>query len=205
MSVSRTLLGTVVIAFGVAALALAHDIRAWNDAVDQGDAAFAAQPGAPTGRRARGSLPTRACARPAPRRSHRPSRRAGVRRRECGSRGFDNGRRKAQLRALAELALSDTVAGGTPTQASRAGNLLGILAAATETADDPAAGDVAPPRPSRPPFAPTRPTSTPSTISSSLLRRIRVVGSREGAGTSTAGDYGAALAGAGAGLPGAGY
>ena len=37
-----------------------------------------------------------------------------------------------------------------------------------------------------------------------VLRRIKVVGSREGAGGSS-GDFGESLPGAGAGLPGSGY
>ena len=201
----RLLLGGLAIVLGVTALALAHDVRAWTGAVDRGDARFASEPTA--ARWTAGTwLPADAGLRTTGLRDD-----LGVRRGErafavatAAPRGFDNGRHQAQLRALAELALSDTVAGGSAVQASRAGNLSGILAAATETPDDAAVGE----RRAAETFeAAIR--ADPTNVDAKhnlelLLRRIRVVGSREGAGGS-AGFFGDSLTGAGAGLPGSGY
>ena len=86
--------------------------------------------------------------RPAPRRARAPttiSRCAAARRRSpsrsAAPTGYDDGRQKAQLRGLAELALSDALATGSPAQASRAGNLLGILAATDESGSDASVSD----------------------------------------------------------------
>jgi len=205
MSPGRIVLGVVAVALGLAALVLARDVRVWDDALDRGDAQFATRAGE-SGWAARGWLPRNAAPRVlglnddlAVRRAERAFAIAA-----STPRGYDNGRRKAQLRSVAEIALSDVVAAGSPAQASRAGNQLGILAATTEgQGGPPPAGDAAE-------MFDAAIRADPGNVDAKhnlelLLRRIKVVGTRQGAGTSTAGDYGAALAGAGAGLPGAGY
>ena len=131
-------------------------------------------------------------------------RREGVRGRRRGAEGIRRGSPEGALRGLAELALSDAVATGSPAQQSRAGNLLGILAATDESGSDASFSD----RRAAETFeAAIR--ADPSNESAKynlelILRRIKVVGSREGAGGSS-GDFGQSLTGAGAGLPGSGY
>jgi hypothetical protein len=201
----RIAVGTLAVVLGVAALALAHDVRAWTTAIDRGDARFSAQPDA-----ARWGAGTWLPGDPALRVTGVADD-ISVRRGErafavaaAAPRGFDNGRRQTQLRALADLELSDTIANGSPSQASRAGNLSGVLAAATETADDPAVGER---RAAQTFEAAIRADPSNEDAKHNLeliLRRIRVVGSREGAGGS-AGFNGDSLTGAGAGLPGSGY
>jgi hypothetical protein len=201
----RLVAGTLAIFLGVAALALAHDIRAWSVAIDRGDERFSVQPGG-----ARWEAASWLPGNPALR-TIRAVDDLSVRRGEkafavalAAPRGFDNGRRQAQLRALAELELSDTIGRGSAVQSSRASNLSGILAADTETADDPAVGE----RQAAETFeAAIRADPANEDAKHNLellLRRIRVVGSREGAGGS-AGYLGDSLTGAGAGLPGSGY
>ena len=190
---------------GVVALALAHDIRAWHERVDRGDARFAAQPA--TARWEAGTwLPGDPGLRALSLRDD-----LAVRSGEkafavavAAPTGYDDGRQKAQLRGLAELALSDALATGSPAQASRAGNLLGILAATDESGSDASVSD----RRAAETFeAAIRadPANEDAKYNLELiLRRIKVVGSREGAGGSS-GDFGQSLTGAGAGLPGSGY
>ena len=95
--------------------------------------------------------------------------------------GYDDGRQKAQIRGLAELALSDALATGSRAQASRAGNLLGILAATDESGSDAGVSD----RRAAETFeAAIRADPANENAKYNLelvLRRIKVVGSREGA------------------------
>ena len=118
---------------------------------------------------------------------------------------LDNGRQQARLRSDAAIPLADVVADGTPSQASRAGNLLGILAVIDS------AGARCVSRMNR-----TRAEAFDAAIRSDLanvdpkfnlellLRRIRVVGSREGQGTGGSVDLGESLPGAGSGPTGVG-
>jgi hypothetical protein len=205
VSAARIVLGIGALVLGVAALALAHDIRSWHGGLDRGDAHFAAQPEA-----ARWEAGTWLPGDPAlAALSIRDD--LAVRRGEkafvvamAAPTGYDDGRRKSQIRGLAELALSDALATGSRAQASRAGNLLGILAATDDNESDAAVGD----RRAAETFeAAIRADPANESAKYNLelvLRRIKVVGSREGAGGSS-GYYGQSLTGAGAGLPGSGY
>ena len=118
--------------------------------------------------------------------------------------GYDDGRQKAQIRGLAELALSDALVTGSQRSSIAGGNLLGILAATDDDETDAAVGD----RRAAETFeAAIRADPANESAKYNLelvLRRIKVVGSREGAGGSS-GYYGQSLTGAGAGLPGSGY
>jgi hypothetical protein len=205
VSAWRIVLGIGALVLGVVALALAHDIRSWHGGVDQGDTRFAATPAA-----ARWEAATWLPRDPALSllsirddlavRSGEKAFAVAV----AAPQGFDEGRKKAQTRGLAELALSDSLAGGSPTQASRAGNLLGILAATDDSESDASITD----RRAAETFeAAIRADAANEDAKYNLelvLRRIKVVGSREGVGGSS-GDFGESLPGAGAGLPGSGY
>ena len=122
MSVWRIVLGVGALVLGVGALMLAHDIRSWHGGVDQGDARFASGPAA-----ARWEAATWLPGDPAlSLLSIRDD--LAVRNGEktfvvamAAPQGYDEGRKKAQFRGLAELALSDALASGSPAQASRAG------------------------------------------------------------------------------------
>jgi hypothetical protein len=190
---------------GVLALGLAHDVRAWEHGLDQGDSTYAARPqtaqwGASTwlfdgsARRILGIGDDLAL-----RRAEQAFSIATL-----AHRGLDNGARRAQLRASAELALTDVVTSGSAVQASRAGNLLGILAATAADQTDSSeverrAGDLfdAAIR--------TDPTNVAAKANLELLlRRIHVVGVREGPSNGS-GNRGDSLEGAGAGEPGSGY
>jgi hypothetical protein len=205
VTVGRSVFGIAAVVLGMAVLAFAHDIRAWDTAIARGDARYARHPG--DARWVAGTwLPGDPAAT-----ALAVGDDVALRRAEqafavalAAPAGFDNGRHRAQLRAEADLELSNVVAGGTRAQASRAGNLSGILAATDDTGSD--AGE-----------AEKRAAETfdsairadPANADAKynlelLLRRIRVVGTREGAG-SGAGDLGDALAGAGSGRPGSGY
>jgi hypothetical protein len=201
----RIVLGVVSLVLGLAALTLAHDIRSWHEGVDQGDARFAETPAA-----ARWEAATWLPGDPAHSLlSIRDD--LAVRSGEkafvvamTAPQGYDEGRRKAQLRGLAELELSDALANGSPAQSSRAGNLLGILAASDDSQAD---ASVTERRAAETFEAAIRadPANEDAKYNLELiLRRIKVVGSREGAGGSS-GDFGDSLPGAGAGLPGSGY
>jgi hypothetical protein len=205
VSIRRIALGVGALVLGAAVLALAHDIRSWQGSMGRGDASFAAQPGA-----ARWDARTWLPGDPAlPLLSLRDD--LAVRSGEkafavalATPTGYDDGRQKSQARGLAELALSDALATGTPAQASRVGNLLGILAATDESGPDAGVSD----RRAAETFeAAIRadPGNEDAKYNLELiLRRMKVVGSREGAGGSS-GDFGDSLPGAGAGLPGSGY
>ena len=205
MSVSRALLGTCALVLGVLALALAHDLRAWQGGVERGDERFAMEPAAANWR-ARAWLPGDPALAALSIRDDlavRKGERAFVVAMAAPP-GYDNGRQKAQISGLAELALSDAIATGSPAQSSRAGNLIGILAASDATGSDAAATD----RRAAETFeAAIRADPTNETAKYNLellLRRIKVVGSRDGAGGSS-GYFGQSLTGAGAGAPGSGY
>jgi hypothetical protein len=205
VSISRIVLGIGVLVLGIAALALAHDIRSWQGGVDRGDTRFAAQPVAARWHAGTWLLGDPALALLSLRDD------LSVRRGEkafavalATPTGYDDGRQKSQARGLAELALSDPLATGSPAQASRAGNLLGILAATGESGSDAGVSD----RRAAETFE-SAIRADPANANAKynlelILRRIKVVGSREGAGGSS-GYYGQSLTGAGAGLPGSGY
>ncbi len=205
MSCWRIAVGVGALVLGVAALTLAHDLRAWQGGTDRGDRRFATQPDV-----ARWEAGTWLPGDPA-RTMLSLDDDLAVRNGEkafavalAAPTGYDDGRQKSRLRGLAELALSDALATGSPAQASRAGNLVGILAATDDSGSDASVSD----RRAAETFeAAIRadPGNEDAKYNLELiLRRIKVVGSREGAGGSS-GDFGQSLTGAGAGLPGSGY
>ncbi len=205
MSSWRIAVGVGALVLGVAALTLAHDLRAWQGGTDRGDRRFATQPD--VARWEAGTWlpgdPARALLSLGDDLAVRSGEKAFAVALATPT-GYDDGRQKSRLRGLAELALSDALATGSPTQASRAGNLVGILAATDEGGSDASVSD----RRAAETFeAAIRadPGNEDAKYNLELiLRRIKVVGSREGAGGSS-GDFGQSLTGAGAGLPGSGY
>lgn len=205
MTTRRWLLaaGSAIIAGFVAVLA--HDVRAWGEALERGDARFASSP-ATAHWEARTWLPdsvTRRLLALDDDLALRGAERAYVVARRA-PRGLDNGARRARLRASAELALAEAVSAGSTAQAARAGNLLGILVATGESGADASATD----RRAGELFeAAVR--ADPDALEAKanlelLLRRIRVVGTREGSGSGS-GDRGASRRGAGSSPPGSGY
>jgi hypothetical protein len=115
-------------------------------------------------------------------------------------RGIDNGLRRAQLRARADVALTGVVASGDSPAASQAANLAGVLA---ETALEGTATDRG--RAAFEAAVRADPTNADAAYNLELiLRRAKVVGTREGAGSGS-GPRGQAEPGAGSGQPGEGY
>ena len=205
MMLLRYCLGVGAVVLGVAALALAHDIRMWDTAVGRGDARYALE--ARDARWTAGTWLPRGLGATTLAINDDLAIRGAEQRFGIAlatPRGFDNGRHRAQLRGEAYLELSNVVATGTRAQASRAGNLLGILAATDDSGSDAAAAE----RLAAETFDSAiraDATNTDAKVNLELLlRRIRVVGERDGGGTG-AGDLGDSLAGAGSGKPGSGY
>ena len=132
-------------------------------------------------------------------------RRAGVRRGDARlRRASRRPPERAGARAEAERALSTAVDVGSPAQASRAGNLLGILAATDESvADVDSANDARPGRSTRR-SAPTRRTSSAKYNLELLFRRIGVVG-RARARAGSRRPRAARSRAPGPGAPGSGY
>jgi hypothetical protein len=195
----------VLTALGVILLALAHDLRGWDRAFARGDGGFERRP---AGARWSASSwlpgdPVRdALAVDDDLRLRRAVQAyviaSGVKR------GLDNGARLARIRASAEVALADVTANGSDAQASQAGNLLGVLVATAERVLDAAATED---RAGETFGAAIRadPGNADAKYNLELiLRRIRVVGTREGPGNG-AGNRGASRRGAGSGAPGSGY
>lgn len=197
--------GLALTVLGVILLVLGHDLRGWDRALTEGDGGFESRPanarwstsswlpGDPVrdalavddDLRLRWAVQAYVIA-------------AGTRR------GLDDGARQARTRATAEIALADVTAHGSPSQASQAGNLLGVLVATADRAPDAAAtedraGET---------FG-TAIRADPANADAKynlelILRRIRVVGTREGPGNG-AGNRGDSRRGAGSGAPGSGY
>lgn len=197
----------VLLGVAVVAVLLALDVRAWQSGLDRGDARFARTPetarwdasttlpGDPAGSvldvaddlSARDALRRHAVAVATPR-------------------GFDNGQRQAETRARAEVALSDVAAEGNASQASQAGNLLGVLV--VDAVDPQGGGPGANDERARAAFdSAIRADGSNEEAKHNLellLRRQRVVGTRQGP-SSGSGARGATRRGAGAGTPGSGY
>ena len=192
MRVLRVVLSVAALALGLVALSLAHDVRAWG------------QPGAGDGRPVSTWLPGDTASNLvgleddiALRRGERAFARA-----VDPQQTFD--RDRVRSRGEAEVALAEAIDVGSPRQASRAGNLVGILAA---TNDGVADVDAAERRAAGAFDAAIRgdPTNVDARYNLELLfRRLVVVGQREGPGLGS-GNVGDSLRGAGAGRPGAGY
>ena len=207
VSVWRLVLGVGAIVLGVAALALAHDIRAWHGACRR--AVTRASPCSPLRRAGREHVARRrsgtGCALGLGDDLGGSPRRAGVRRRDADAEGI---RRRPPAGAGSGRSPSSpsptAVAAGSPAQASRAGNLLGILAAHGRRRADAAVGERRAAETFEAAIRADPANDDAKYNLELLLRRIKVVGSREGAGGS-AGYFGHSLTGAGAGLPGSGY
>lgn len=193
MSRLRIAVGIAAVVLGLASLAASHDVGAWRDAADGGRVGSTWLPADPAARvlALEDDLALRRGERAFARAMHAPD-------------GFESGLERARRRAEAESALSRAIDLGSPRQASRAGNLLGILAATASDVADAAEGE-------------GRATATfdaairadgenvdPKYNLELLFRRIVVVGTREGVGFGS-GTRGGSLAGAGAGGPGSGY
>jgi hypothetical protein len=192
MTALRVVLSVAALALGLVAFSLAHDVRAWG------------RPGAGDGRAASTWLPGDPAAKLvgleddiALRRGERAFARAAD-----PQQTFQ--RDRVRSRAEAEVALSEVVDIGSARQASRAGNLIGILVA---TSDEVADVDATERRAAATFDAAIRadPTNIDARYNLELLfRRLIVVGQRQGSGLGS-GTLGESLRGAGASRPGAGY
>jgi len=198
--------GLMLTALGLILLALAHDLRGWDRTLAEGDGGFARHP-ADARWSASSWLPgdpvRDALAVDDDLRLRRAVQAYVI---AAGTRpGLDNGARQARTRTTAEIALADVTANGSPTQASQAGNLLGVLVATADRAPDAAAtedraGET---------FG-TAIRADPENADAKynlelILRRIRIVGTREGPANGAAGNRGDSRRGAGSGAPGSGY
>ena len=115
-------------------------------------------------------------------------------------RGIDNGRRRARMRAAAEVALARVAETGEAEAASQASNLVGVLAETELEGPTTSRGRAAFEAAVR-----ADPANEAAAYNLELiLRRGRVVGTREGPGSGS-GARGPARQGAGAGVPGLGY
>lgn len=198
---SRLLVAAAAALLAVVFGLVARDLLAWDDALAQGDRAYAKTP-----RTARWTADTWVAGDPAgallevdPALELRRAVRAFVESVDV-PRGIDNGQRRARARAVAEAALADVAASGDARAASQAANLAGVLAETElvgSTTDRGRASFEAAVR--------ADPTNAAAAYNLELLlRRSRVVGTREGPGSGS-GTRGSAERGAGSGLPGEGY
>jgi len=201
--VSAVRVGSAAVALALATgLALiAHDLRAWDDGIESGDRTYAVAPS-----KARWStdpwLPGDPAGTGLGIESRLQLRRAvqSFTRAVDVPQGIDNGQRRARRRAAAEVALARVTASGDAEAASQASNLVGVLA---ET-------EIQGPTTSRGRAAFTAavradPENEAAAYNLELiLRRARVVGTREGPGQGS-GSRGPARQGAGSGVPGMGY
>jgi hypothetical protein len=119
-------------------------------------------------------------------------------------RGFDNGVTRTTRRSIAEVQLADVAAHGLPSEASQAGNLLGVLVAGGGRIT----GGIAADDRARSTFeAAIRrdPTNAAAKYNLELLlRRTRATSTRQGPGSGS-GVLGRGQRGAGSGTPGRGY
>jgi hypothetical protein len=185
-------LSLAALALGVVALALAHDVRAWDRAIDDGRAGTTWLPGDP----ASGLLSLEDDL--ALRKGERAFAIA-----LATPRGFETDAKRARRRAESELALSEAVDLGSAHQASRAGNLLGILGATGDYVSDP---DSAERRAASIFDAAIRAdnANVDAKYNLELLFRRIVIGTRDGP-SSGSGNPDDSRDGAGAGRPGSGY
>jgi hypothetical protein len=204
MSWLRRVAAVIGVAVAVLALLLALDVRGWISALDRGDARYAKAPQSAAWRAS--SLLPADPARSLLDADDDLSLRDALRRfavARATPRGFDNGQRQAEVRARAEVALADVTLRGSPAQASLAGNLLGVLMAAAGAEGGVSADDRA--RAAFDGAIRANPDNEAAKYNLELLlRRQRVVGTREGP-SSGSGARGSSRRGAGAGTPGQGY
>ena len=201
---SRLALAAVAVAAAVAAVsaaAVAHDARAWRDALSRGDKVYAQTP-----QRARWSPSTWFPGDPAGRALH-ASQDVELRRAVRlfvaavhARRGFDAGESRARLRSVAEAALTAIAADAAPASASQANDLLGVLQG---TGPDASADELA--IASFQAAVRADPSNLDAKVNLELaLRRLRAISVRHGPGNGS-GPRGGGRRGAGSGTPGRGY
>lgn len=201
MSALRIAAAVAALVLAAGLLALARDLRAWNDGIGRGDRAYAAVPS-----QARWTAATWLPGDPArtlldvePRLELRRAVQlfAGA---VDVTRGIDNGERRARERAAAEVALARVAETGDPRAASQASNLVGVLAETELQGPTTSRGRAAFEAAVR-----SDPTNDAAAYNLELiLRRARVAGTRQGPGSGS-GSRGPARQGAGSGVPGMGY
>jgi hypothetical protein len=181
--------------------AIAHDARSWRDVLRSGDEAFVHAPA-----RARWTAGTWLPGDPVGGAVH-VSRDVDLRRAVQlyvaavrARRGFDAGESRSRARSAAESALAAVAAGASPSAASQANDLLGVLQGLgpRETADELAAASFR---------AAVRADPANLAAKANLelaLRRLRATQVRHGPGTGS-GARGTGRRGAGSGTPGRGY
>jgi hypothetical protein len=194
-----SVVAVLLLAGGLAALA--HDLRRWDEGIERGDRAYA---GAPSGARWAAAPwlpgdPAGAILGVEPRLELRRAVQSFTRAVDVPQ-GIDNGERRARARAAAEVALARVAETGDAEAASQASNLIGVLAETDLEGPTTSRGRAA--------FAAAvRADSENQAAAYNLeliLRRARIVGTREGPGSGS-GARGPARRGAGAGAPGMGY
>lgn len=197
------LLVACVVVFGAAVccVVIAHDARAWRDALKTGDAIYARAPararwiadawlpGDPVGRALGASRDVEL----------RRAVQLYVAAIEA-RRGFDAGETRLRARSAAESALAAVAAQASPAAASQANDLLGVLQALDRsgTGDELAVSSFR-----------TAVRADPSNLDAKVnlelaLRRVRATQVRHGPGTGS-GARGTGRRGAGSGTPGRGY
>ena len=197
------LLVACVVVFGAAVccVVIAHDARAWRDALKTGDAIYARAPararwiadawlpGDPVGRALGASRDVEL----------RRAVQLYVAAIEA-RRGFDAGETRLRARSAAESALAAVAARASPAAASQANDLLGVLQALDRsgTGDELAVASFR-----------TAVRADPSNLDAKVnlelaLRRVRATQVRHGPGTGS-GARGTGRRGAGSGTPGRGY
>jgi hypothetical protein len=201
MSALRLVSVVAVLLLAAGLAALAHDLRRWDEGIERGDRAYA---GAPSGARWAAAPwlpgdPAGAILGVEPRLELRRAVQSFTRAVDVPQ-GIDNGERRARARAAAEVALARVAETGDAEAASQASNLIGVLAETDLEGPTTSRGRAA--------FAAAvRADSENQAAAYNLeliLRRARVVGTREGPGSGS-GARGPARRGAGAGAPGMGY
>lgn len=197
------LLVACVVVFGAAVccVVIAHDARAWRDALKTGDAVYARAPA-----RARWIADTWLPGDPVGQ-ALGASRDVELRRAVQlyvaaieARRGFDAGETRLRARSAAESALAAVAARASPAAASQANDLLGVLQALDRsgTGDELAVASFR-----------TAVRADPSNLDAKVnlelaLRRVRATQVRHGPGTGS-GARGTGRRGAGSGTPGRGY
>jgi hypothetical protein len=191
----RLLAASLLVVVALAAGLAAHDVLAWRSALagDTSNTASTWLPGDPVG----DALGVRDDVRL---RRAIDSFNAAV----TTGRGFDAGETRTRRRSLAEVRLSDVAASSSATQASQAGDLLGVLVAATGAVSGGVTGDERAQTAFEAAIRRDLGNSAAKYNLELLLRRTAARSTRTGPGNGT-GSQGRGRHGAGAGTPGRGY
>jgi hypothetical protein len=203
----RLVLAAVALVVALGAALLAHDVRAWRDAFQHDDVAFAASPQSKQDWRGSTILPGDPAGSLLGVGDDRTLR-VGVRLFVAGYRkglGFDNGASARQLRSAAEAALARAAQGNDAQHASQAYDLAGILAFGDSSAagggrgaTDRAVTDL------QTAVRRDRANEDAKANLELLLRLLVAHGQRPGT-NATAGPRSTGRRGAGSGTPGTGY